>query len=64
MKYKIIRYYPKTKTKRAIKHGLTLEEAQKYITRARTTPSSTADRSRIVNIGEWYDGYTKETEGA
>lgn len=63
--YKIVRWYAKTPTAkpRAIKTGLTLEEAQAHCNDPETsykTCTSAAAKRRTRERGPWFDGYTKE----
>ncbi len=62
-KYKIIRHYFKTKTKRVIHTGLTLEEAQQHCNNPETssrTCTTSEGRKRTQKLGPWFDGYTQE----
>jgi len=59
--YKIVRHYFRG-SKRVIKTGLTLEEAQKHCqspeTSSRTATSPSA-KARTRRKGPWFDGYTE-----
>ena len=62
MSYKIVRYYFDA-TRRTIKTGLTLEEAQAHCQDPETssrTCTKAAGRRRTRLYGEWFDGYTEE----
>ena len=60
--YKIVRYYAGDKSSRAVKTGLTLEEAQAWCgdpeTSSRTATKYSA-RKRTECFGPWFDGYTE-----
>lgn len=60
-KYKIIRYYEKS-SKRTIKTGLTLEQAQKHCSDPETSASTctlSRNKQRTKRYGFWFDGYTE-----
>ena len=62
--YKIIRHYRNAGIRRrAIKTGLTLEEARAHCsdpeTSSRTATGATA-RARTRRLGAWFDGYEAE----
>jgi hypothetical protein len=62
--YKVVRLYQKSLTKRTIKTGLTLEEAQAHCTHPETSSSTatSAAASRHTRLhGIWFDVYNKET---
>lgn len=67
--YKIIRFFhygsgnsrPMQTTRRTIKTGLTLEEAQAHCrnpqTSSRTSTDSRASKYRRMGVSAWFDGY-------
>ena len=58
--YKIIRHFFKDSSKRTIKSGLTLQEAQAHCKDPETssrTATSAAARKRTRERGPWFDGY-------
>ena len=62
MTYKIIRFYQKS-TKRVVKRGLTLAEAQAHCgspETASSTATSSKARQRTRKKGAWFDGYDRE----
>lgn len=57
--YRIVRMFFRG-TKRTLKSGLTLEEAQKYCQdkeTSSTTATSSKARMRTRRMGPWFDGY-------
>lgn len=62
--YKILRYYfSESIPTETVLTGLTLEEAQRHCNDQETnseTCSNTAGMERTRQLGEWFDGYTKE----
>lgn len=66
MTYKIIRHYfdaARAPSRRVIKSGLTLEEAQAWCQNPETssqTAKSTSAKSRTKRCGPWFDGYTQD----
>lgn len=60
--YKIVRYYYSNSSRRTIKRGLTLEEAQAHCRDKETsskTATSSAAKARTRKYGQWFDGYTE-----
>jgi len=62
--YRIVRFFKKGQpSRRIIKRGLTLEEAQEHC-RDPETSSSTCKKSvgtrRTASVGDWFDGYEKD----
>jgi hypothetical protein len=59
--YKIVRFY-QNGTRRTIKTGLTLSEAQAHCKDPETssrTATSAAARRRTKRFGPWFDGYVE-----
>ena len=60
MAYKIVRHYFNTSTKRVIKRGLTLQEAQAHCRDPETSSRTCTTRegkARTQRYGAWFDGY-------
>ena len=66
MSYKIVRNYfdpSRAPSRRCVKTGLTLEEAQAWCRNPETssrTATSAAARRRTKAYGAWFDGYTED----
>lgn len=61
--YKIVRMYQGYHSKRTIKRGLTLEQAQAHCSDPETssrTCKKAANVRRTAAKGPWFDGYDKE----
>lgn len=64
--YKIVRNYfdrERAPSRRTVKTGLTLQEAQEHCSRPETsssTATSAAAKRRTRAYGPWFDGYTEE----
>lgn len=62
--YKIVRFYfRRDQRKRTIATGLTLQEAQEHCRDPESswkTARSAAARRRLIERGEWFDGYVPE----
>lgn len=59
--YKIVRFF--RDSKRVIKRGLTLEQAQEHCQDPQTssrTCTTKAGKDRTRKQGDWFDGYYKE----
>lgn len=63
-RYKIVRqYFESGRTRRTLKRGLTLEEAQTHCRDPETSSSTCtneAGRAITRRVGEWFDSYTQE----
>lgn len=62
-RYKIVRFYFNTSSRRVVKRGLTLEEAKVHCNDPETSSSTAKGRSakqRTKTLGPWFDGFTKE----
>jgi hypothetical protein len=62
-KYKVVRSYRSTYSKRIVKSGLTLEEAQAHCSNPETSSStcrSARGKARTKQLGAWFDGYDEE----
>ncbi len=60
--YKVIRHFQRSGTRRAIKWGLTLEQAQAHCSDPETSSSTCRgpkNRRRTCRNGAWFDGYTE-----
>jgi hypothetical protein len=62
MVYRVVRFFRRSGTRRTIKRGLTLEQAQAHCqnpeTSSRTCKGHRAKR-RTWRAGDWFDGYTE-----
>lgn len=59
--YKIVRHFRDRDTKRTIKRGLTLEQAQAHCNDSETSSStctSATGKRRTRMYGPWFDGYS------
>jgi hypothetical protein len=62
-KYKIVRSYRSTYSKRIVQSGLTLKEAQAHCSNPETSSStcrSARGKARTKQLGAWFDGYEEE----
>ncbi len=61
--YSIVRFFYKTNSKRVIKRGLTLEQAQEHCSHPETSSKTcqSAEKIRYTNkVGAWFDGYSED----
>lgn len=62
-KYKIVRYYYRSRNKRTIARGLTLKEAQEHCGNPETsskTATCAAAKAITRRNGPWFDGYERD----
>lgn len=62
-RYKIVRYYYRSRNRRTIDRGLTLEEAQAHCKNPETsskTATSSAAKAVTRRQGPWFDGYERD----
>jgi hypothetical protein len=63
MNYKIVRYYYQDSSKRVIKRGLSLEQAQAWCRDPETSSKTCQNMAKIKytrRVGAWFDGYIED----
>jgi hypothetical protein len=62
--YRIVRLFYRSKARRTIARGLTLEQAQAHCRNPETSSSTcieAAGRRRTARFGPWFDSFTADT---